>query len=57
MFSYIYIDLTDHQKYVNLIIIKKREVIITACTTYQTYKVTGIRECDQIILDCNYITT
>ena len=58
MFFYIYIDLTDHQEYVNLIIIKKREVIIiTAGTTYQTYKVTVIRECDQIILDSNYITT
>ena len=54
---FLYIDLTDHQEYVNLIIIKKREVIITACTTYRTYKVTVIRECDQIILDSNYITT
>ena len=31
---------TDHQEHVNLKIIKKREVKITACTTYQTYKVT-----------------
>ena len=54
---FLYIDLTDHQEYVNLIIIKKREVIITACTTYRTYKVTVIRECHQIILDSNYITT
>ena len=48
---------TDHQEYVNLIIIKIWKVIITACTTYQTYKVTVIREYDEIILDGNYITT
>ena len=57
VFFYIHIDLTDHQEYVNLIIIKKREVIITACTTYRTYKVTVIRECHQIILDSNDMTT